>query len=352
VKITTIAGRDLSSSLADRWVAWHQSDAALSSPYFHPEFTRCVARKPNVEIAILEQGNRVVGFLPYERVSSSIGRPVGGVLSDFHGLVCDSGVEFDPLDLLRACKLAAWDFSHLPVSQSSFKRQQRIIVPSPQMDLAGGYGRYLENKKASGSGLVDRAAYLERRLDRDVGPVRYVALEGNPLIFDRVLAWKTAQYLKSGLSDLFRAPWTQMLLRSIRETQMEGFSGVLSALYAGDRLIAGHFGMRAQSVWHYWFPSYDPAFSKYSPGLLLILKMAESAPRLGLGVIDLGAGASPLKDRLATGCVTLSAGSVELPSWRAARGALERRIAAWMRNSPLEGPARAISRKWRPLRDE
>jgi CelD/BcsL family acetyltransferase involved in cellulose biosynthesis len=353
VKISTIAGKELTSSLADRWAAWHQADAALSSPYFHPEFTRCVARlKPNVEIAVLEEENRVVGFFPYERVSSSLGRPVGGVLSDFHGLVCDAGVKIDPLDLLRACKLAAWDFSHLPISQPFFSKQRRSLVPSPQIDLARGYALFLGKKKASGSGLVDRATYLERRLDRDIGPIRYVALERNPGIFDQAIAWKSAQYLKSGLPDLFRAPWTRALLQSIRDTQTEGFSGILSALYAGDRLIACHFGMRSQGVWHYWFPSYDPAFSKYSPGLLLILRMAESAPRLGLNMIDLGAGASPLKDRLATGCVILSAGSIELPSWLAARRTVERRLAAWMRNSPLEGPARALFRKWRAPPDE
>jgi hypothetical protein len=148
VKISTIAGKELTSSLADRWAAWHQADAALSSPYFHPEFTRCVARlKPNVEIAVLEEENRVVGFFPYERVSSSLGRPVGGVLSDFHGLVCDAGVKIDPLDLLRACKLAAWDFSHLPISQPFFSKQRRSLVPSPQIDLARGYALFLGKKR-------------------------------------------------------------------------------------------------------------------------------------------------------------------------------------------------------------
>jgi CelD/BcsL family acetyltransferase involved in cellulose biosynthesis len=353
VKIKTIAGQDLNSSLADRWEALHLADAALSSPYFHPEFTRCVARsKPNVEIAVLEQDDRIVGFFPYERISSSIGQPVGGPLSDFHGLVCDAQVGFDPLELIRACRLTAWDFSHLPVAQTLLSKQQRSLVPSPQIDLAGGYDRYLDGKKASGSRLIDRAIYLERRLHREIGPLRYVALEENSLIFDQVLAWKSAQYLKSGLPDLFRAPWTRALLLNIHETQTGGFSGILSALYAGDRMIAGHFGMRSQNVWHYWFPSYDPALSKYSPGLLLILRMAESAPGLGLNMIDLGAGASPLKDRLATGSLTLAAGSIELPTWRAVRRAVERRVAAWMRDSPLEAPARAIARGWRPRRDE
>ena len=30
----------------------------------------------------------------------------------------------------------------------------------------------------------------------------------------------------------------------------------------GERLVAAHLGMRSRTVWHYWFPAYDPAFAK------------------------------------------------------------------------------------------
>jgi CelD/BcsL family acetyltransferase involved in cellulose biosynthesis len=349
VKITTIAGKDLGPDLAAAWAALQRANPDIDSAYFHPQFTRCAAGvKPNVEIAIVEDGGEIVAFFPFERVSPSIGGPVGGMLSDYHGLVSAGAVDFDPRDLLRACRLIAWDFSHLPTSQISFFGGTHSLTASPQMGLEEGYGSYARRKQASGSSLIDRTAYLARRLEREAGPLRYETHDIAPGVLDQVLAWKSAQYLRSDKEDIFRLPWTVELLRAIQETQTDGFAGALSTLYAGDRLVAGHFGMRSQRVWHYWFPSYDPAFSKYSPGLILILKMAESAPGFGVRAIDLGAGISQQKERLATGSVMLAIGSVETSTWRSARRSLARNIAAFVRNSPLEAPARAILRRWRP----
>ena len=81
-----------------------------------------------------------------------------------------------------------------------------------------------------------------------------------------------------------------------------------------NELIAAHMGMRSHSIWHYWFPAYNPRFSKYSPGLILLLKMAESAASLGLSRIDLGRGDEQYKSRLASGVITVSRGSVHTHS--------------------------------------
>jgi CelD/BcsL family acetyltransferase involved in cellulose biosynthesis len=353
VKTTIIAGRELDSDLASAWVALQRANPDLSSAFFHPEFTRCVASvKPNVEIAIVEDGGSVVAFFPFERIFRSLGEPVGGLLSDYHGLVSAGGfdADFARLDLLRACKLIAWDFSRLPASQSRFHRQTRSLIVSPRIELADGYPAYAERKRACGSNLIDRSAYLARRLGREIGPLRYVAHETDRGILDQVLSWKSAQYGRTGKPDIFRASWTRALVGVVHDTQIEGFGGVLSTLYAGDQLIAGHFGMRSHDSWHYWLPSYNRDFSKYSPGLILILKMAESAAQLGVRMIDLGAGMSQHKSRLATGSAMLSAGSVELSTWRSMRRNVQRNIAAGVRNTPLEAPARAIARSWRALR--
>ena len=352
MKITTIAGRELGPDLAAAWAALQRADVDLSSPFFHPEFTRCVAgAKPNVEIAIVEDAGAVVALFPFERVLRSLGGPAGGPLSDYHGVVSAGGADADfaPLDLLRACKLIAWDFSRLPLSQSRFQGQTQSLIESPRLELADGFAAYAEHKRSSGSNLIERASYSARRLAREIRPLRYAAHEVNSSLLDQVLAWKSAQYERTGKPDIFRLSWTRGLLTAIHQTQTEGFAGVLSTLHAGDELIAGHFGMRSNESWHYWLPSYNRAHAKFSPGLILILKMAESASRLGVRVIDLGAGLSQHKARLATGSVTLSAGSLELPTWRSMRRSVQRKIVARVRNTPLEAPARAIARSWRAL---
>lgn len=353
VNITTIAGRDLGPDLARAWAALLSANPDLSSPFFHPEFTRCVASvKSNVEIAVVEDGGAVVAIFPFERVFRSLGEPVGGLLSDYHGVISAGRVDADfaRLELLRACKLIAWDFSRLPASQSRFHGQTHAMIASPQIDLANGYAAYAEGKRAGGSNLIDRSAYLARRLGREIGPLRYVAHETDHRILDQILSWKSAQYERTGKPDIFRASWTRALVDAIHGVQTEGFAGVLSTLYAGDQLIAGHFGMRSRDSWHYWLPSYNRDFSKYSPGLILILKMAQTAVQFGVRMIDLGAGMSQHKARLATGSVMLSAGSIELSTWRSMRRNVQRNIVAGMRNTPLEAPARAIVRSLRALR--
>ncbi len=170
MNITTIAGRDLGSELATAWAALQRVNPDLSSAFFHPEFTRCVASvKPNVEIAVVEDRGAIVAVFPFERVFRSLGQPVGDLLSDYHGVISADGVDTDfaRLDLLRACKLIAWDFSRLPASQSRFRGQTHSMIASPRIELADGYPAYAERKRACGSNLIDRSAYLARRLGRE-----------------------------------------------------------------------------------------------------------------------------------------------------------------------------------------
>ncbi len=353
MKTTTIAGRELGPDLAAAWTALQRGNPDLSSAFFHPEFTRCVASvKPNVEIAVVEDGGTIAAFFPFERIYRSLGEPVGGLLSDYHGLVSAGGLDADfaRLDLLRACKLIAWHLSRLPASQARFHGRTHALIASPRIELADGYAAYAERKQTCGSNLIDRSAYLARRLSREIGPLRYVAHETDRRTLDQILSWKSAQYERTGKPDIFRASWTRALVGAIHGAQTEGFAGALSTLYAGDQLIAGHFGMRSHDSWHYWLPSYNRDFSKYSPGLILILKMAESATQFGVRMIDLGAGMSQHKARLATGSAMLAAGSMELSTWRSMRRNVQRNIAARMRNTPLEAPARAIARSLRALR--
>lgn len=120
---------------------------------------------------------------------------------------------------------------------------------------------------------------------------------------------------------------------------------MLSVLYAGDRMVAAHFGMRSATVWHYWFPAYDPAYAKYSPGVILLLKMAESAPAQGLKIIDLGCGEHSYKWRLMNGFVPTAKGSVELPGVVTTARRVQQtplRVRRWVGRTPLGGLARRM----------
>ncbi len=87
-----------------------------------------------------------------------------------------------------------------------------------------------------------------------------------------------------------------------------GFRGVLSMLYAGDKPIAGHFGLVHGGVLSEWFPAYDAGYSKYSPGLIQLVAMSEDAAGLGVRLIDLGKGAKQYKEQLKSFDLTVAEG--------------------------------------------
>ena len=133
-------------------------------------------------------------------------------------------------------------------------------------------------------------------------------------------------------------------MQRIFATHADGCTGVLSLLYAGDRLIAGHFGMRSRQTWHYWFPSYNPEVAEYSPGLILLLKMAEQAPTIGVSIIDLGKGMSPYKERLMNSWSSLASGRLESP-WRSVPRKTCRAVRSRLAHSPL-GLRAGLAREW------
>ena len=83
------------------------------------------------------------------------------------------------------------------------------------------------------------------------------------------------------MTNVFAFPWTRALLDRIFACRGEAFAGELSALYAGDRLAAVHFGMRSYGVLHLWFPSYDADLAKFSPGLIHDLELHQGRGRAG-----------------------------------------------------------------------
>ena len=316
VRVKVIPGAAMDSALLQRWRTLQHSNPDLQNPCFSPEFTQAVAAARNdVEIAIIEESGEVVAIFPFQRKAGGRGIPVGGIVSDYQGLICRPNFSCDPREILKACGLISWDFDRLPATQQSFKPFHKLCEPSAVIDLSQGYEVYVAERRAAGTEQIKKCNNLMRRLELEVGPIHFVPHSCDLSALSKVLAWKSQQYRKTGWKDIFAQKWGRSLVEQIHATQSESFVGMLSLLYAGNNLVAGHIGMRSRTVWHYWFPAYDPQFAKYSPGLILLLKMAQYAPQFGLRTIDLGTGLTLYKRRLMNAAISVAEGSVERPSW-------------------------------------
>jgi CelD/BcsL family acetyltransferase involved in cellulose biosynthesis len=251
-----------------------------------------------------------VAFFPFQRTTLGVGRAVGLGISDCQGIVHRPGFTWDARELLGACGLSVWEFDHLTAGQEPFATGATGSYASPVIDVDQGYDAFLADLRARSPKFTRSTLAKERKLDRDAGEVRYVHNERDPRMLRTLMAWKSAQYRRTGRSDRFARRWIVDLVERLFHSRSDSFAGLLSVLYAGDRPVAAHFGLRSQQVLACWFPVYDPAFAKFSPGLVLHLRMAEGAAAEGVAHLDLGRGEKEYKDSLKTHELTVHEGRV------------------------------------------
>ncbi len=349
MKFDVIPGRELSSELRARWSAIQDLVPELDNPYFHPDFTAAVARvRTDVEIGILEDAGRVVGFFPFQRTSRTLAKPVGGRLSDFQAVIAEPGTEFAPDELLRGCGLKAWDFDHLIGQPPVFEPYTHFKDGSPFIDLSQGFGVYEAERGQLGKEELQQTSRKARKLAREVGPLRLEASCVDDGRLDELIRWKAAQYQRTEVTNVFGFRWTSELLHDLLATGTSEFQGMLNVLYAGDRVVAMHFGLFSRGVLHYWFPSYDVSFGRYSPGRILLLELCRFCRELGIRRVDLGRGMAGYKTRAMTGVTEVAIGGVDLRPVTAVMRAGWRHTQDWIRQSPwrkhVRLPGRALYR--------
>ena len=314
MNVTAFSGGELTDEDARLWTDLQDASPDLASPYFSAEFTRAVASvRDDVYVGVLREGGRTVGFFPFQRDEAGEGHAVSGKLSDYQGVVAEDGARWTAEELLRGCGLVRWEFRHLIVTQRPLQKSHAGRSRSPAVVLSAGFEAYARELRSGGSRVLGKVEAARRRLERDAGPVRYVAHDAGPDVLERLMRCKSEQYRRTGMNDCFAQPWAVRLMRRLHATRTDEFAGMLSSLYAGGELVAAHMGMRSRTVWHYWFPTFRRDFAAYSPGLILLVEMLRSAESLGLRLLDFGRGENSYKLRFMNTAIPIAEGVVTLP---------------------------------------
>jgi CelD/BcsL family acetyltransferase involved in cellulose biosynthesis len=346
--VHVISPGELTLSDLARWSDLQRSDPSLASPFLSAGFTQAVSSaRSDVSIAVFEHEGLRAGFFPFQRGRLGVGRPVGWGLSDQQGVVAASVVSWTADDIMSGCGLKTLEFDHLLASQRPFEPFHHRLRTSPYMDLSQGLERYAAERRAAGVREMRTVERKLRKLEREHGTVTFVAHVPDADALASLFAWKSEQYLRTGASDVLAVRWVRRTLTAAHQAQTRPFAGLLSGLYVEGRLVAAHLGLRSESIWHWWFPSYDGAFGAYSPGLLLLWKMAEAAPSLGLRAIDLGKGDARYKQAFMSGATEVAEGAVETRLLAAGVARLRRRARSLARRSSLGPPARSAVRRLR-----
>ena len=321
MKISVLPANELDATLIARWKHIQTHDDTLRSPYYSPGFTQLVAASgQNVQVAVIESAGLIEGFFPFQKLSYGRLVPVGNGLNDYHGMIASPGLAVDAATLMKACKGHYFGFNHLPLTQTVFAPFVRMHSVSPVLELAGGWDAYVQRlcavQNTRSPGILSTVKSSFKRIERDIGPVRFEMHESSPQVLAQLMRLKSEQRARTvGLKDdPFALPWVQHMMRQGLELQDINFRAEMCAMYAGDKLVSIHYGIRSDQTLHWWFPVFDPEYSYYQPGLILLKKAAETGDQQGLTLIDLGRGDAHYKMRFKTAQIALGEGAVSRPA--------------------------------------
>jgi CelD/BcsL family acetyltransferase involved in cellulose biosynthesis len=296
---------ELSHEQLASWAKIHSATTAQATPFLHPGWARTVAEvRRGVEVGLMERHGEPVGFVPFQRTSMGIGRPVGSRLCDLSSAATLDGVEWEAEELARAARLRALALFNVPSTSRAFSRFIRGGVRAPYIDVSSGFDAYRKECNAS-SQFLRQTQRKANKLEREVGPLRFEWHTDDARAFDLLVEWKGRQRRATRTPDILRLSWSRELLQRIRRLRTDGFGGVLSVLYAGDTVAFVHLGMYTRSLLHYWLPAYNRELGAYSPGAIGVMELAREAASRGFMRIDLGPGEEHYKTRAATGTVEL-----------------------------------------------
>jgi CelD/BcsL family acetyltransferase involved in cellulose biosynthesis len=349
-RVHLISPETLSNDLIGVWQSHQAADENLRGPFFSPEYIRVAASaRPEVTVAVIETPGQLPAFLPLHRDGSNVARPVGLRASDFSGIIAAPGYTWSPESVIRGCGLSGWDFTNIVTSDQTMQPYFRWYADSPFADLSEGFDAFARGRAHAGSELVKSVLQKGRKMEREIAPMRFEAHVVDRQALALLYEWKAAQRARTGTVDVLSTPWMRQMVERMLEDSTDSFSGLLSVLYAGDRVAAAHFGMRSETVWHYWFAAYNHDLQRYSPGLIILLEMLKAAPAFGIRTLTLGQGDEAYKLRYATGSTPLASGSVDCrltrrltnAIWYAARTASKRSaVVAAFANSVKRGRRR------------
>lgn len=295
--VEVIPACELTQDLIERWESFRGSEPRLRSPFFSSRFTRVVGQvRPNAKVAIFSNEGQVSGFLPFESASRKTIEPIGKAFNDAHGLICEPTNPIGYCDAVAAIGVKAYRFHAMAGTGISDDRYILGHKPAFLADLEAhpeGYATFLESTRAT----IEKQRRKTKKMIKDLGPMRLELDCRDEVALQRLIELKREQYQRTFIFDILGVPWAKQMLRTLWEETHEPCRGLLSVLYAGDTMVAAHYGMIEDDWLHYWFPVYDTKYHVYSPGTAMFLEIARQAQARGVKKIDLGYGDQPYKHK-------------------------------------------------------
>ena len=305
-------------------------------------------------VAIIEDGGREGYFAA--RTGGLTAMPAGAPMCDYQGVVADPELVVDPKALVAALGVRRLDFSHMLAEQAAFAPYGHGRQASRVVDVSEGFEAYQAARRAAGVGVLKDTAKKRRKVERELGEVRFTAFSTDAADLEQLIVWKSAQFRATNQTDIYETPWTGKLLRQLFEASTPEFGASLYTLHLGGKLAAAHLHLHGREVIHGWIIAHDHAFERYSPGILLFVDILQWMNDTPYKKLDLGPGDYRFKAELSNAVQEVRDGYVGLPSaatlTRAAAYGMVRIAESLPLGEMSQLPAKALRRvdRWRGLR--
>lgn len=347
-----VAPQQLTDRQLEQWLKICRQNPHLDSAYFRPEWALDVAAvRDDVRVLCVEHDEAGPAFWTYQQRGATA-RPTGGRLSDYQGIVAPAGHPVTASELLSAGGLRCYHFDHLVDPEGRFASWVSYTDQSPVADLSQGFAAYRE-MNAQGSRELKETMRKRRKLEREGGRIEFVADDTSAAAWESLLAWKSAQYQASNITNVVSFEWVQQLLQRVRERNEGDCRGLLSSLYVDGKVLAVHLGLLCDGVLHYWLPTYQAGelAARCSPGRVLLLELCEAADTIPLKKIDFGRGVSRQKRSAMTGATDVHVGAADYRVIRRLGRNTWHKTYDWLKQSPLKHPLKLPARLLYRLRE-
>lgn len=286
------------------WTALKARDAFAARPFLGPAFARAVsASRPDALVAVAREADAPVAFLAHQRSASGLARPIGAPFNDAHGLIAGADVEIDVPRLLAAAGLAAWSYTGLVDPDGRFAGA-RTGDAAWIAEIGADGAAYVKALKSKAAKFHRNLGRFARRAEAELGPLELTLIDRSPEALVAVIAWKRAQYLRTGRHDVLGPDWARAMLARL----VGDGDAVVSTLRAGGRLIAGDLSLVDGAAAASWITAFDPELGRVAPGLLLTARRLAELPSIGVALCDFGPGHAAYKKHFANARAPLMEG--------------------------------------------
>jgi CelD/BcsL family acetyltransferase involved in cellulose biosynthesis len=302
---------NLSDELVAQWRALQALTPEFMTPLFGPDFATLVAKhRIDAKVAIGFDGDQAIAFFAFHPAHAGYARAIGAPFSDYQGIVSDPNAKISGVEFLNQAGITSILCTSLSDPHGIFDTHQMEAVETYRIDCFDDGPAQMESLRVANPKWAKNLRRLGNKMERELGPIRLVGHDTEQSSFDALNAIKVAQFHETGITNVLRPKWVQGLMQDLFENQIGDFGGCLVSLYAGEKFVAGQFGVRLGNWFHPWIASTCPLSHPYSPGIVFLSEMVKASTSLGLRVIDLSGGHAHYKAQFCRTPYTAKAGPI------------------------------------------